>query len=378
MDLYKVKKYCLKPEFLVPENSVAVLEDPESFFEKIFCLIEKAEKRLLIEFYEIADDKIGEKFSSLLIKKAAEGVKIRLIYDSAGSILTGGEFFERMKKSGVMTREYNPVRFYRPWWKWWRRDHRKMIVADGKAAIVGGFNISGDYAPSSMGGRNWKDCGVFAEGRAVEKISEIFRETWLKLEGDYFEIFPVEKPAGDTPLSVVSASGLRSFFSIRRSYKYAIDNARDYIYITNAYFLPDRFIYRKLVRAVLRGVNVKIITPYKTDHPYVRLASWAMFHYLIKNGVEVYEWQKEILHSKTAVIDGYWSSVGSHNLDHRSLHYSLELNVNIFDEKTGAEMEKIFLRDLESCRRITLKDCKERLLSSKVLSKMLYFFRSWL
>jgi len=377
MDLYNIKKYCLKPENLIHNNCVEILYGAEVFFEKIFNLIDKAQKNIIIEFYEIADDKVGRKIAELLKEKASKGIEIRIIYDSAGSILTSSSFFKDMEKSGIKIKEYNPVRLYRPYWKWIRRDHRKIIAVDDKIAIVGGFNISLDYAPYSIGGKNWKDCGVLINGEAVYLIMEIFKKTWKELGGDDFTINK-HYSDGNSILSIVSGSGIRNFFSIRRSYKYAIDNARDYIYITNAYFLPDRFIYRRLIKAVMRGVKVKIITPYKTDHPYVRLASWAMFPYMIKHGIEIYEWQKEVLHSKTAVIDGYLVSVGSHNLDHRSLHYNLELNVNIFDEKIGNQMKKNFLKDIENCKRITLEDCKKRIFSAKLLSQILYLFRSWL
>lgn len=379
MDLYNIKKYCLKPENLIFNNSVSVLKNSDVFFEKIFEIIEKAQKRIIVEFYEIADDKIGREFAERLKSKAKSGVEVFLIYDSIGSILTSSDFFRDISKSQIKVREFNPVRIYRPYWKWIRRDHRKIIAVDDKIAIVGGFNISLDYAPRKMGGKNWKDCGVLLIGEAVKKIVSVFRDTWVELGGENFELLNEKIQVSENiPVSIVSGSGIRNFLSIRRGYKYAIDNARDYIYITNAYFLPDKLIYRKLVKAVLRGVKVKILTPYKTDHPYVRIASWAMFPYMIKHGIEIYEWQNEILHSKTAVIDGYWVSIGSHNLDHRSLHYNLELNVNIFDEKIGKEMEKNFLEDLQNSKQITLKDCKERILSSKILSEILYLFRSWL
>ena len=166
--------------------------------------------------------------------------------------------------------------------------------------------------------------------------------------------------------------------SIRRSYRYAIDRARERIRITNAYFLPDRLVYRRLIKAARRGVDVRVIAPYDTDHPYVRWASWAMYGRLIRNGVRIYEWQGPILHSKTAVIDGTWSSVGSHNLDHRSLKYNLELNISVYDAAFGAVMEAAFEADLARCREVTLAEVRGRTLASKAASRLLYFIRSWL
>ncbi len=171
---------------------------------------------------------------------------------------------------------------------------------------------------------------------------------------------------------------MRNFRSIRRSYSYAIDRAQRYIYITNAYFLPDRFVYRRLIRAVKRGVDVRIIGPYKTDHPYIRWATWSIYPHMIKNGIKVYEWGGEILHCKIAVIDGLWASVGSHNLDHRSLHYNLEVNINVYDRRFGGEMVRAFKDDLKGSRRVTLAETKNRTILSKASSKLLYLFRSLL
>jgi cardiolipin synthase len=185
-------------------------------------------------------------------------------------------------------------------------------------------------------------------------------------------------PGGDKPVSVLSAGGIRNVRSIRRSYRYAIDKAVEYIYITNAYFLPDRLVYRRLIKAARRGVDVRVIAPRDTDHPYVRWASWARYAHMIKNGVRLYEWQGPILHSKTAVIDGIWSSVGSHNLDHRSLHYNLEVNLNVYDAAFGAAMTRAFREDLKLSRLVLMDDVKKRPLTAKVASKLLYLFRSWL
>lgn len=376
---YRLKKYCFRPETIYRGNSVQLLLDAGNFFSKAFDIIEKARNSIVLEFYEFADDAIGLKLARLLKRKAAEGVRVRVIYDSIGSWFSSKEFFEDMEKFKIEVAEYNPARRFYNFNRFFRRDHRKILAADGERACLGGFNLSLDYAPASMGGREWKDSGVYLEGRAVARIFALFEENWSRFKGSSSGFSIQEKSVEtDVPVSVSSASGLRNYLSIRRNYKYAIDGAVEEIFLTNAYFLPDRIIYRRLIKAARRGVDVKIITPGKTDHPYVRLASWAMFPKLIKNGVEIYEWKGKILHAKTAVIDGFWVSIGSHNLDHRSLHYNLELNVNIYDEKIGSSMREFFIKDLENCERITLEKCRQRSFTSKILSSFLYFFRSWL
>ncbi len=378
-DFYRIKKYCFRPESVAGGNAARLLPDASSFFREVFEIIEKAEKNIFLEIYEFADDDFGRKVFDALKKKAEQGVKVYVIYDSIGSWFSEKGFFEEMENCGINVAEYNPARRFYNLRKFFRRDHRKIIAADFSRACVGGFNLSLDYAPESMGGREWKDCGVLLSGPVCEKISELFLQTWRKIKNE--DIDPGKSGAagpGSSYVSVASGSGIRNYFSIRRNYKCAIDAAVEEIFITNAYFLPDRIIYRRLIKAAMRGVSVKIMLPGKTDHPYVRLASWAILPGLIKNGVEIYEWNSKILHSKTAVIDSFWVSLGSHNLDHRSLHYNLELNVNIYDENLGRQMRESFLNDLKNCQPVTLERCKSRSTAAKFLSRFFYFFRAWL
>lgn len=377
MDLYRIKKYCSDVSSIVMASNIKLINGGSDFFDIFFNLISTARKNILIEFYEIADDLVGEKLKKLLIEKAKEGVSVRIIYDSIGSRLTSKNFFNELKSNNIMVIEYNPIKIFGSIRKWFRRDHRKIIVVDFEKAIVGGFNLSLDYAPYDIGGKNWKDFGVYFEGEAAFKISEIFKSSWMLCGGDDFKLSLMETH-GDVPLTISYEVGIKSFHSVRRNYKYAIDNAKDFIYITNAYFLPDGIIYRSLKRAVIRGVDVRIILPFKTDHPYVRIASFAILKQLIRHGIKIYEWQKEVLHAKTAVIDGMWTSIGSHNLDHISMHYNLELNVNIYDEKIGFEMKEIFEKDLLNSRQLDIEMLRKMPLSTKIMSQVLYLFRDFL
>lgn len=376
-------RYCASPQEAIEGNEVALLKDGEEAFPALLSAIGGARDFVLLEFYAFADDSIGRTLGDLLREKARQGVAVYLIYDSVGSILTNRVFFTGLAAAGVKVAEYRPVIYWKPYWNWIKRDHRKTVCVDGRCAFVGGFNITESDAPRSMGGRGWKDTQARLSGPAVAGIEKVFWEAWTAstpLSGPAEPCLPVSEPAraGDKRVAVVFAGGIRNVRSIRRSYRFAIDRALEYIHITNAYFLPDRLVYRRLVKAAQRGVDVRIIAPRDTDHPYVRLASWAMYGHLIKNGVKVYEWQGPILHSKTAVIDGRWSSVGSHNLDHRSLHYNLELNLNIHDGAFGAVMTRAFREDLKRSKLITFEEVKNRPFISKAVSKFLYLFRSWL
>ena len=376
-------RYCASPADAVAGNEVTLLKDGEEAFPALLSAIGGARDFVLLEFYSFADDSIGRAVADLLREKARHGVAVYLVYDSVGSILTDRGFFTGLAAAGVKVAEFRPVIYWKPYWNWIKRDHRKTVCVDGRWAFVGGFNITESDAPKSMGGRGWKDTQARVSGPAVAGIEKIFWEAWAAstpLSGQAEPALPVSVPreTGEKRVSVVSAGGIRNVRSIRRSYRYAIDRALEYIYITNAYFLPDRLVYRRLVEAARRGVDVRIIAPRDTDHPYVRWASWAMYTHMIRNGVRIYEWQGHILHSKTAVIDGLWASVGSHNLDHRSLHYNLEVNVNVYGKAFGSDMARAFREDLKKSRLITLDEVRRRPLTAKAASKLLYLLRSWL
>lgn len=377
------RRYCAAPREALDGNEVTLLRGGEEAFPAMMGEIGGAKSYVLLEFYAFSDDSAGRAFSDLLREKAREGVKIFLVYDSIGSILTARGFFEGLAAAGINVAEFRPVIYWKPYWNWIKRDHRKTVCVDGRCAFVGGFNITESDAPRSMGGRGWKDTQVRVSGPAAVEIENIFREAWsasTPVGGPRAE--PPEpseaRRAGSKRAMPVSANGIRNVRSIRRTYSHAIDQAREYIYLTNAYFLPDKMVLRRLIEAAGRGVDVRIIGPRETDHPYVRWASWAIFGRLLRGGVKVYEWQGPILHSKTAVIDGAWSSVGSHNLDHRSLHYNMELNLNVYDTEFGGVMARAFRDDLKRCRAVTLQDVRRRPLTAKAASKLLYFFRSWL
>ena len=376
-------RYCVSPQDALEGNEVALLKDGEEAFPALLSAIGGAREVVLLEFYSFSDDSIGRAFADLLREKVRQGVAVYLVYDSVGSILTDRSFFTGLAEAGVKVAEFRPVIYWRFVHNWIRRDHRKTVCVDGRWAFVGGFNITESDAPKSMGGRGWKATLARASGPAVAGIEKVFWEAWAAstpVSGPAEPCLPVseQRRAGDKRVSVVFAGGIRNVRSIRRSYRYAIDRSLEYIYITNAYFLPDRLVYRRLVEAARRGVDVRIIAPRETDYPYVRLASWSIYGHLIRNGVKIYEWQGPIMHSKTAVIDGLWSSVGSHNLDHRSLHYNLELNLNIYDRVFGAAMTRAFREDLKKSRLITLHDVRSRSFMSKAASKFFYLIRSWL
>lgn len=377
------REYCVNDRALVPGNAAALLTRGEEAFGAVLEAIASARRSVLLEFYAFSDDSVGRLFAAALREKAAQGVPVYLLYDAVGSVLTSRAFMEELAAGGVRVAEYRPVVLWKPYRNWIRRNHRKLVCLDGTRAFVGGFNITANDAPRSLGGRGWKDMTVSVRGPAVAALERLFWEDWREGAGEggrRWDPLPpaAPAPAGSKYVSVVASPGIRNLYSIRRAYCYAIDRAERSIRITNAYFLPDWTIYSKLAKAARRGVRVEIITPGETDHPYVRWASWSRFKYLLRCGVKLYEWRGPILHAKAAVIDGQWCSVGSLNLDHRSLHYNLEVNLNVHDRDFCAALSRAFDEDLRRCAEITPAVVRSLPLLSRAVSRLLYYFRTWL
>ncbi len=244
---------------------------------------------------------------------------------------------------------------------------------------MGGINIGSEYAGRKYGGASWRDTHVMVEGPAVKDIQFFFMENWYRNGGSVMNsslYFPDIKDSGDRLLMVLCARSRRNVRPVHESYISAIKNARQSVYITNAYFIPDAKIYRSLVRAAERGVDVRLLLPGKSDIPFVKFASMYLYKRYLKNGIRIYEYQDSVLHAKTAVIDGIWSTVGSSNLDRRSFRKNLEMNVAVLDQDFGEELESVFMKDLERCREITLPEFQRRSLYLFLMEWLFYRFRN--
>ena len=368
--------YVLEASDLSLWNAAKLLSNGREAFPAMLDALKAARRQILLEIYTFSEDATGRRFSEALKERAKAGVQVRVLYDAIGCLETSTAFFADMRSAGVEVIEYHPLVPWKPYWNWFRRNHRKMLAVDGTTAFIGGLNLSLNDAPPEWGGHGWRDTEVRLEGPCVGLLEELFWSTWRAAGGSHASSPAERGPApGNLPVRIVSSTGLANRRSIRRSYLHAIDRARRFIGITNAYFLPGRSLYRRLIRAAGRGVRVAVIVPYETDHPWVRWASWALYGRLLKGGVEIHEYQGRVLHAKTAVIDGLWSAVGSHNLDHRSLRFNLEVAVNIFGPEFGALMTERFENDLRHCRRVTFEDWSHLPFPQKLVSEILYDLR---
>jgi cardiolipin synthase len=355
-------------------NKVTLLFDGPATMKEMMAAVRGATSSINLETYIFDQDPIGLEFADLLIAKQQAGVTVNVMYDAVGTLTVPRAFFDRMRAAGVHLVAFNPVNPAARKGKWElnNRDHRKLLVVDGKIAFTGGINISSTYANSSLfrskrapadpSKVGWRDTHVKIEGPAVAALQWSFVNNWVRQEaGDLPEqdYFPPLYAAGDKLVRVL-ASDPDAGFEIYKSLLLAINESKQSIHLTAAYFVPDQQTVDALAAAARRGVDVKLVLPGKSDHGLVFHAGRNFYEPLLAAGVKVYELQIAILHAKTAVIDGAWSTIGSANIDRRSFLHNYELNVVVVDPAFGADMESAFNEDLRSSKEITLKDWRSR------------------
>jgi cardiolipin synthase len=350
-------------------NKATLLQDGPNTYKAMFDAIGKATDSINVEVYIFSDDSVGQKFSAALIEKQRSGVQVNLIYDSFGSKRTPRSFFDEMTEAGVQVLEFNPVNPLSAGLRWSpnHRDHRKLTVIDGKIAFTGGINISGEYESTSRGKKidpaeSWRDTDVEIEGPAVADFQRLFMDTWQKQNGPALKpknYFPQLEKKGDEIVRVIGSEP-EQFSLIYVDLISAINNAESKIYITDPYFAPGREMIEALEAAAGRGVDVRLLVPGKIDEPLISLATRAAYSELLQVGVQIYEWQGKMIHSKTATIDDVWSTVGSMNLDWWSIVRNNEISAVILSYGFAKEMERMFYADLERSDKIDPQQWEHR------------------
>jgi len=359
-------------------NSLTLYVRGKDLFPAMEAAIEKAEASVHLETYILGSDRTGRAFAELLAKKARTGVRVRVIYDSIGSMDLDPTLETLMRNAGVQVLEYHPVAPWRPSWAWNRRDHRKILACDGRVAFVGGMNLNDENAPADVGGGDWRDAHVRVEGPAARDLDLLFREVWSAQTGRWFETAGDGVERGPARVKIAANQELMNRFVIREAYVNALTAAREEVSIANAYFIPDWRIRRALARAARRGVDVRVMVPGRSDSSAVWHAMRARYDSLLTRGVRVFEWQGPMMHAKAVVVDRLWASVGTYNLDHRSLQHNLEVNLNVLDRAFAGELASQFELGLKGSREVTLADWRRRPLMERLWERLWvsfdYFF----
>lgn len=367
---------------LTKGNKVTLLADGQATYAAMFKAIQNAKDHINLESYIIEEDETGRKFADLLLQKQAKGVQVNLIYDSVGSMNTPASFFQRLRDGGIQVVGFNPINPLKA------RDHRKILIVDGKVAIIGGINISKVYSSSPLKRKQnekapirWRDTDIQIEGPAVAEFQKLFLDTWLKQKGPKLSernYSPNLKEEGNALVRVVGSTPGQTNRIPFIMYVSAIAFAEYSIHMTNSYFIPDDQIAKALTDAAERGVDVKIILPGITDSQLALHAQRYYYSELLKSGVKLYEHSTSLLHAKTAVVDKVWSTVGSTNMDYLSLLSNDEVNAVILSHEFAVEMEKMFVRDLADSRQIQWDEWKKRPLFQRIREWFTHLFSHWM
>jgi cardiolipin synthase len=361
-------------------NKVTLLQDGSATYPAMFAAIRNARDHINMETFIIEDDDVGRQFADLVLEKQGKGVQVNLIYDSVGSISTPPAFFKRLTDGGVAVLEFNPLNPLAGNTPWLinNRDHRKLLIVDGRAAFLGGINISNVYSSGSMVRRAgnapdetvaWRDTDVRIEGPVVGEYQKLFMETWQKQRGQPLaprDYLPTLKAEGKDIVRAVGSTPDDPFSLMYLTLISAIGNAEKQVYLTNAYFVPDAQLLKALADAAGRGVDVKLILPSHTDSETTFHAGRSHYAALLKAGVKIHERRGALLHSKTALIDGVWACVGSSNLDWRSALDNDEVNAVVLGREFSQQMAAMFARDLAVSDAIDAANWERRPLAFRI------------
>ena len=374
----------------VKGNAVKLLIDGPATYAAMFAAIQAARVDIDLESFILEDDEAGRRFADLLMQKRAEGVPVHVIYDSIGSLGTAAAFFDRLRGAGIQVVEFNQTNPLKDHGKWGllHRDHRKILVVDGKLAIIGGINISQVYSSGPSGTRKrkgapvgWRDTDVQIEGPAAAEFQKLFLDTWRQQKGPSIPEradLPVRNDAGTALVRALGSTPGETNRITFVAYVAAITFAQHSIHLTNAYFVPDDQILEAFEDAARRGVDVELILPSITDAAAVLSAQRYRYSELLKAGVKIFERRNVVMHAKTAVIDGIWSTVGSTNMDYLSFLSNNEVNAVILSREFADEMEKAFARDRAESDPISWDKWRRRPESEKLEEWVAHLFFRWL
>lgn len=350
---------------LTYDNDVRILINGEQKFAQLRTDLKNARNHIHLEYFVLVDDELGTEIIDLLCHKAQEGVNVRLIYDDVGSTISR-ETKAKLRHSEIVYFPFMPVMFSNSTSKFNYRDHRKIVIIDGKIGYVGGINLEKKYDNSYDNERYWRDTHVRLEGNAVGSLQSSFLLSWefvseTKLTIDH-SLFPDYTTETGDPVAVqIAASGPDTdWANIMEALFAAINGARDYVYITSPYLVPNDQIITALTTAARSGIDVRIIIPYRSDSLGAQYASDSYIEQLLQSNIRIFRYTKGFVHAKTMVIDDLFATIGTANLDYRSFSINFEINALFYSKSTARELKKVFLEDLKDCEKVALARWQER------------------
>jgi cardiolipin synthase len=331
--------------------------------------IRSARRSIDFESYIYWDGEIGRMFADALAERARAGVKVNAVLDAQGTRKMGEENLGKLRAAGVQVMKYHPL----AWWdprRYNNRSHRKLLIIDGKIGFTGGVGIADEWQGNGEAPDHWRDNHYKLTGPVVAQLQGAFMDNWLKTEGTVLhgpEYFPPLPPTGPYTAQAFTSSPRQGDMDIHLMYLLAIASAQRSLLIENAYFLPDELMRKELIDAAQRGARVEIIVPGKhIDQQILRVASRKHWPELLKAGIRIYEYQPAMDHVKLMIVDGSFVSVGSANFDLRSLRLNEEANLNVLNQSFAAEQARLFVRDKQRSREITVNSAGRPTLASPI------------
>jgi len=366
---------------IVPGNHVTGYQNGVEIFPPMLDAIRRAQKSITFETYIYWSGEVGQMFTDALVERAKTGVAVHVTIDWVGSFKMEQSLLDQMESAGVHLQRYRPLHWYHVQ-RMNNRTHRKLLVVDGKIGFTGGVGIADLWQGNASDPEHWRDSHFRIEGPAVAQLQAAFNDNWIKTTGEVLNgplYFPPLQPVGDMNAHLFIASPSGGSESMHLMFLLAIAAAEESIDLAAAYFVPDKLIIQALVAARHRKVRVRILVPGPyIDSETVRLRSKADWGSLLTAGVEIYEYQPTMLHTKLLVIDNEFISVGSTNFDIRSLRLNDEASLNIYNRGFAQQMTAVFAEDLTHSEAYTLDMWKQRPLQDKLAEKLLWPIKSQL
>ncbi|MBQ4820566.1 cardiolipin synthase [Aquimarina sp. MMG016] len=361
-----------------PCNDVNVLQNGEKTFEIIFEELKKAEKFIHLQYYIFEEGELVDRLYSLLKEKLESGVEVRILYDAIGSYSLRKKAIKKFKDIGAKVFPIMPLHYGSFLFTLNYRNHRKIIIIDGKVGFTGGVNISDKYIKPNSELGIWDDTHLFLKGPAVDHLHRVFIKDYyfasdqeLLLKNAYL---PEIEGQGDVAIQIIAGGPDSDHPSIMQQYISMINLAEEYIYISNPYFIPNSAMLEALRIAALSGVNIKLLVPKKSDSWLAKHSMLSFFEELLFLGIEIYQQKDDFLHSKVIVMDGEIASVGSGNFDHRSFEHNFETNALIYDKTIAESICKDFMEDCDEGVLLEYETYKNRPLKRKLSEGIARFF----
>ncbi len=347
-------------------NAVEVFTDGQEKYRRLFQDIEAAQESIHLQYYIIKNDNLGRRLIAHLTKKVKEGVTVRVLYDELGSRALTKRFFKEFREAGGLVEVFFPskLRFINLRMNF--RNHRKLVIIDGKVGYVGGFNVGDEYLGLNSRFGYWRDTHLRIRGTAVDTMQVRFILDWNQASRDFDimydpELFPIENVRlGNVGIQIVTSGPDSEFERIKNAYIKMIYSAKKSIYMQTPYFIPDKSLLDALRVACLSGVDVNIMIPDKPDHPFVYWATLSHIGELLPVGANVYIYSNGFIHSKTLVVDEEMSTVGTANIDVRSFRLNFEVNAFLYDENISKELADIFKDDIKLSKLLTYEEYDKR------------------